>query len=254
MKAMQHPAAGTPHRPAELQVPPGESWESLRRPFEEVGIRLVTTADLADLGDVFEAVYEQIGGPAEPGLLDVEGVTPQSAGALYDAAAYFFQQTPWKKVGHEAAIRVECDDSPGGPRFAVLMGQGGMTTGLALYEDLGVLQRMWAHPEDEENARRTVSTALVFGEEWDVPVADVEAAKRHAWPVAREDAYPNLMHTDAEMSMRQANAGEVRMLEACLRALPDFVRRRRQDDGTRDEVTVGTASGPVKLALSWVPE
>jgi len=250
MQAMQHPAAGTPHRPTELQVPPGKSWESLRPHFEEVGIRLVTTADLTELDTVFAGVYEQIGGPPEPGLLDIEGVTPHLAGAFYDAAAYFFQQSPWKKVGHEAAIRIECDKFPGGPRFAVLMGQAGMTMGLALYENIGVLQRMWANPGDEANARRTVSTALIFGEEWAVPVADVEAAKRHGWAVAREDAYPQVIHTDAEMSMRQAHAWEFELLEACMRALPDFVRRRRQDDGTREEVTVGK----VKLALAWVPE
>jgi tetratricopeptide (TPR) repeat protein len=250
MQAMQHPAAGTPHRPAELQVPPGESWESLRPHFAEVGVRLVTTADVSELDTVFEGVNEQICGQPEPGLLDIEGVTPHLAGEFYDAAATFFQQSPWKRVGHEAAIRVECDKFPGGPRFAVLMGQGGMTTGLALYDDLDVLQRMWANPGDEDNARRTVSTAVVYGEEWNVPVADLDAAKRHGWPVAREDAYPHAMHTDAEMSMRQAVAWELELLETCLRALPDFVRRRRQDDGTREEVTVG----PVKIALSWVPE
>ena len=30
VQAMQHPAAGTPHRPTELQVRADERWESLR--------------------------------------------------------------------------------------------------------------------------------------------------------------------------------------------------------------------------------
>ena len=54
--------------------------------------------------------------------------------------------------------------------------------------------------------------------------------------------------------MRPASAGERDLLEACLRAVPEFVRRRRQNDETREEITVQTAAGPVKLALAWFAE
>jgi tetratricopeptide (TPR) repeat protein len=254
VKAMQHPAAGTPHRPGEIQVPPGETWESLRPHFEEVGVRLNATEDLAELDEVFSAVYEQICGQPEPGLLDIEGVTPEKAAVFYDAAAYYFRQAPWKKIGYEGPVRVECATIPGGPWFAVVIGQAGMTTGLALYNDLHVLQGLRPDATDEENARRSVSTAVIYGEPWNVPVADMDAAERHGWPVARDDAYPHVMHTDGEMAMRLPSAGELELMEACLRALPGFVERRRQDDTTRDEVTVQTTAGPVKLALAWVPE
>jgi len=50
------------------------------------------------------------------------GVTPEQVGSFYQAAASFFRQKPWKKVGYEAAIRVECDKFESGPWFAVLMG------------------------------------------------------------------------------------------------------------------------------------
>ena len=43
-------------------------------------------------------------------------------------------------------------------------------------------------------------------------------------------------------------------MEACLRAVPEFVARRQQDDPAREEVTVPVASGQLKLALSWVAE
>ena len=60
---------------------------------------------------------------------------------------------------------------------------------LALYEDLGALRRLWAGDDaDRENARQTVGTSVTFGEEWDIPVADLEAARRYGWPVARPDA------------------------------------------------------------------
>src|SRR3982074_3709198 len=95
-----------------------------------------------------------------PGLLDMPGVTPEQAGRFYEAAASFYQRGPWKRVGYEGAIKVECARYQSGPWYAVLMGQSGLTTGLALYEDLGALRRMWAGGGDEQNARRTAGRSV----------------------------------------------------------------------------------------------
>jgi hypothetical protein len=46
VQAMQHPAAGTPHRPTELQVRPNERWEALRPHLEEVGVGLAVAEGL----------------------------------------------------------------------------------------------------------------------------------------------------------------------------------------------------------------
>ena len=97
-------------------------------------------------------------------------------------------------------------------------------------------------------------TTVTFGEEWDIPVADLEAAKRHGWPVALADAYPEVFHKERGLSLRPPLAWELELLEGCLRAVPDFVARHPQDDPARGEMTVPVASGPLKLALSWVVE
>ena len=54
--------------------------------------------------------------------------------------------------------------------------------------------------------------------------------------------------------MRPPLAWELELLEGCLRAIPDFVSRRRQDDPARGELTVPAASGPLRLVLSGVVE
>ena len=56
-------------------------------------------------------------------------MTPELVGGFYEAAAAFFQQSPWKKVGYEAAIKIECDKYQSGPWYGVLMGQSGLTMG-----------------------------------------------------------------------------------------------------------------------------
>jgi hypothetical protein len=99
-----------------------------------------------------------------------------------------------------------------------------------------------------------VATSVTFGEEWETPVADVDAAKKHGWQVARPDAYPEVFHKERGMSLRPPLAWELELMEGCLRAVPDFVARHSQDDPAREEMAVPVASGPLQLALSWVVE
>jgi hypothetical protein len=99
-----------------------------------------------------------------------------------------------------------------------------------------------------------VATSVLFGEAWDIAVADLEAAKRHGWQVARPDAYPEVIHKERGVSMRQPLAWELELVEGCLRAVPEFVTRHPQGDAAREEMTVPVASGELKLVLSWVAE
>src|SRR5262245_31768285 len=99
-----------------------------------------------------------------------------------------------------------------------------------------------------------VATTVTFGEEWDVPVADLEAAQRHGWPVARPDAYPAVFHKEPGLSLRPPLARELELMEGCLRAVPEPVARHPQDEPATEEMIVPVASGPLKLVLSWVGE
>jgi tetratricopeptide (TPR) repeat protein len=249
LRAMQHPAAGEPHRPTELQVRPHEHWESLRPHLEEVGVTLVVRDALEHLDAVFHEMCERVCGKPRPGLLDQAGVTPALAGRFYEAAAFFFRQAPWKQVGHEATVRVECDALPGGPWYAILMGQSGLTTGLALYDDLNALRRMWSGIREEE-ARQVAAVSVTFGEEWEVCVADLEAAAAHGWELARPDAHPAVLHTGPPRRLPPAD--ELELLAGCLRAVPSFVARHRQGGPAR-EAFPAAAGGP-GLVLSWAEE
>jgi tetratricopeptide (TPR) repeat protein len=256
VQGMQHPLAGEPHRPTEVQVRADERWESLRGHVEEVGVNLTVVEFLDHAHGVMKEVGERLGGEAEPGLLDVPGVKPEQVASFYEAAAWFFQQAPWKKVGYESAIKIECDRFHGGPWYAVLMGQSGLTIGLALYEDIGTLRRLWAGEggSDEENARETVGTSVTFGEEWTIPVADLNAAGQHGWKVARPDAYPEVIHKERGLACRPPLAWELELMEGCMRAVPEFVNRRKQGDPAREEMIVPVASGELTLKLSWLVE
>jgi tetratricopeptide (TPR) repeat protein len=279
VEAMQYPMAGEPHRPTKLQVRPNDPggfggcppkcfnqgfggcppkfliWEALRPHLDEIGVALDVVEELDQINELFTEMWEQVYGTPTPGLLDMPGVTPEEVGNFYGSAAFFFQKAPWKKVGYEAVIKVECAKFRNGPWYAILMGQSGLTVGLALYEDLEALQRIWAGDRDyEDNARETVGTSVTFGEPWDIPVADLEAAQKHGWQVARPDAYPAVFHKERGLSMRPPLAWELELVNGCLRAIPEFVIRREQEDPSKEEFTVAVASGELKLVLSWVVE
>jgi tetratricopeptide (TPR) repeat protein len=252
-QAMQEPFMGDPQRPAELQVRAGVGWEELRRPLDDLGIRCVTQEELPPIAEIVAHLAQSLGGEPEASLLDIAGVTPEQVGSFYESAAAFYQQAPWRRLGYENAVRIECDQIPGGPWYAVLMGQSGLTMGVALYDDLTLLERLWAGDlADEENAKLTVATSLTFGDSSEVALADVEAARRYGWKVARPDAYPSIFRKERGMSMRPPNARELELMEACLRALPDFVQRRRQDDTTPETIAVHLTAGERTMRLAWV--
>jgi tetratricopeptide (TPR) repeat protein len=252
VQAMQYPAAGEPHRPSELQVRAGERWASLEPHLAQIGVTLTPSDELEPIDLLFQDMVENVCGKPHPGLLDMPGVTPQQVGSFYEAAAEFFRRAPWKQVGYESAIRVECDRFESGPWYAVLMGLSGLTMGLALYEKLKSLRRMWARDDSDATARQAVATTVTFGEEWDVPIADLEAARKHGWQVARADAWPEIFHKERGLSMRPPLAWELELIEGCLRTVPEFVNMHRQDDPTREEITVRGVSGEWKVTLSWV--
>jgi hypothetical protein len=52
--------------------------------------------------------------------------------------------------------------------------------------------------------------------------------------------------------MRPPSSAELERMTACLRAVPEFVRRRTADDTTPEKITVPVAGGEVPLEMSWI--
>jgi hypothetical protein len=255
LKAMQEPAAGEPHRPSEVQVPDQQHADALRPSLQAVNVECTVAEALDEIDEVYEELssHLQMPGQGPPGLLEMPGMTPEAVGSFFDAAALYYEQAPWKKVG-ERPVRVECDRFTGGPWFAVLMGQGGMTSGLALYDSLQNLHRIQrGELSDEESARLTSALAVVFGDRDDLPAGDLEAAAEHGWRVAGPRAYPSVYRMEPGLRMRSPLAWELELLESCLRAVPQFVRKktRRLEPFS---ITVPVASGELPLVLSWAEE
>jgi hypothetical protein len=183
------------------------------------------------------------------------GIKPEQVAGLYGAAAGFYQRAPWRKLGYETAITVECDKFESSPWYAVVMGQSGLEFGVSLYEDLNILRKMWSgRITEEENARETVALTLLYGDETGISVHDLGAARKHGWDVAGPAAYPLIFRKERGMTIRPPLAWELELMEGCLRAIPAFIARHRPDDLSKHKMTVPVASGTLTLILSWVEE
>ena len=138
------------------------------------------TDELDQLDFVFESLSQHLTKDERPGLLEMPGIKPEQVAGLYGAAAGFYQRAPWRKLGYETAIKVECDKFESSPWYAVVMGQSGLTFGVSLYENLNILRKMWSgRITEEENARETVALTLLFGDETEISVLDLEAVRKH---------------------------------------------------------------------------
>jgi hypothetical protein len=254
LKTMYQPQAGEPHRPTTIHVQ-REDWATgLRAKLGGLNIEIQVSESLEDIDQVYEDFVEQLGtGQEATGLLDMPGVTPEAVARLFEAAAYFFEQAPWTKAG-ERPIQIACSQFESSPWYAVLMGQGGMTRGLVLYDRLETVLRIQdGDMSEEENARLTSGLTVVFGGKDDLVLKDVEAAALHGWKVAAKDAFPTVYRIEPGLSMRPPLAWEVQLLEGCLRAIPEFVRKKTRRLAPL-ELAVPTDGGELKMVVSWAGE
>ena len=223
---MYRPLMGEPHRPGIVEVSSDAFQRVLYDRLEAIGVRCVVADDLEQIDEIFRQLGKFLSsGKASPPLVDVPGVQLDDIRGFYEAAADFYRAAPWRLVPGDTTLKIECRQFNTHTWYAVVMGQSGLVLGLALYEDLGMLQRLFAGSgSDEDMSRQTTGLSVMYGEAFEIPIADLDAAERHGWPVAGPEAYPNPIYVNPGRSMRPPLAWELELLEGCLRAIPQFLQ------------------------------
>ena len=251
-QAIRRPAIGEPHRPGAIEVGSAEQSAALRPHLDQVGVECIVLEKLEHINSAFDGMAQHLanqGGP--PSIIDAPGVTPEQVGSFHAAAAYFYRRKPWQRVQGDTLIKLECDKFQSGPWYAVVMGQSGVQQGLAIYDDLAALQGVIAGgASEEENARGMSALSMMFSEAFEISTRDLDAADKHGWPVAGPEAYPLVLHINPGCAFRPPLVWELELLEGCLRTIPDFLSEKN----TSISKAVTTASGPLAMRFSWVPD
>ncbi|MBW3599476.1 MAG: hypothetical protein KY475_19665 [Planctomycetes bacterium] len=247
-EAMRSAEFGAPHRPSEVQVRSDELHAKLRAPLEAVGIRCVVVEQLEHVDFVLRDLAKHLqGGRTVPALVDAPGVGPEQIRSYFEAAAGYYRQSPWRRLPGDTPIKVECSLLESGPWYAAVMGQAGMTFGLALHEGAEALGETLASDVPEEAARHASALSLMYGEKVEIAVRDLDAAEKYGWPVAGAAAYPLALRVNPGRTVRAPLRWELQLLEACLWAIPDFLAV----DAERARIRTPRVSESMELILSW---
>ncbi len=249
-EAMQSPEVGIPHRPAQVHLRAEPLRQALLECLEGIGIQCLVRGKLEHLEFVLDDLAKHLqGGRSIPSLVEVPGVESAQVARYFKAAAEFYRRRPWEHVTSDTPIKVECGKFESGPWYAVVMGQSGMVYGLALHEGEEVLNAILAQGEAEmENIRKTSAISLMYGEKFEISVKDLDAADDGHWSVANPAAYPFAIRGNPGRAVRAPLSWELQLLEACLWALPDFLRLGAAQ-GAR--VKVPSVAEDMELRLSW---
>jgi tetratricopeptide (TPR) repeat protein len=256
VKAIERPAVGRPRRPDAIEVRPDPRWDELRPFLDDLGIELRECETLEVLDEMFDDLTARLLEDEPPRLLDMPRVTPEIVGGLFRAAADFYRKAPWRILGDRYGILIECPRFDSGPWAAVVMGQAGLTLGLALYDRIEQLRALWVSEPDEQRelTRQMASLVLTFDPESQVHPMEVDAADGYGWEVVDPEAFPSVYRKEPGLSLRPPLSWELVLLEGCLRAIPAFLSRHLPGDDARSEMTVPVATGELDLILSWVGE
>lgn len=231
-KMMCHPilGGGRKRRPAIIHMDGEQLAEALAPKLQEVGIRCMYQHTLHDVDQALLSM-EQFMSKSEPmpGLLDSPGVTPYLVKGVFEAAAHFYDEAPWRWVDDARPIEVRYPPDSR-PRYAVVMGHGGQTYGLAAYDTTDELRELYSGTPPDQLIGRVEWTALLFSEPMEMPFEDLDNTEKYGWPVAGELAYPLLIRITRSGQFARPAKSELLWLEAALLAIPAFVHDHMRTD------------------------
>ena len=159
----------------------------------EIGVICDYAATLPAVEAVLRELSAQLNeGEVRPGLLEAPGVTLPLLAEFYAAAAFFYQQAPWRWVDNLAALEIRYPvDGPA--RYAVIMGFGGQEFGLAVFPTAKDLGLQYSNLEPDQLMQKMTAFSVTYGESDALSFADLDAITKYGWPVAGPNTYPLIM-------------------------------------------------------------
>jgi hypothetical protein len=265
VRSIEKPLIGKPHRPSEIQVLETPLWETIRPHLQEIGIDCIYRTELDELAYIRDEMGRMFLKEQQfPPLSEIPGIDPARIGGLFAAASEYCKAAPWRLLGSESPIRVECAQMQvhrSAPWYALTMGQSNMTFGLALYAELEMIQGLWHdhdHDHDDDghcDSAPINSLSLMFSEAFEIAVPDLVACEQGGWPLAGPEAYPLLIAVNGPDSVRPLEPWEVLLMEGALRAIPKFAAKHRlEDEPIQEKISVQTSGGKLDFTLTWSPE
>jgi hypothetical protein len=228
-KAMQGTllTLGRSGRPACVFIDDAELARAIAPRLAELDVHCSFRASLPQASSALLEIEAQINGRKPiPGLLSIPGVSVPLVAELFAAAADYYRLAPWRWMENWIPIEVRYPPE-GRARYALVLGRGGETFGLSLYESLADLDVLFAQTDPDQPFSQPIGWfSMVLEEATGMSFADLDAMEQYYWPVAGEKAYPMVLKATPKNDWGELpSASELAWLAAALRVIPDFVSR-----------------------------
>jgi tetratricopeptide (TPR) repeat protein len=246
------PGGGKARRPTSLLIEEAEWAEALAPTLAKLGIVIEVTG--LPITDEFAREISQMMNddqPESPGLLDIEGVTPEYAAHLFSAAAAFYRAEPWLYFSSDEPIAIRVPSSAPQEQFVSVMGMGGTEYGVAIYREWGDFLKIYLQEGDtpEDLLSEAGQLTVMFDDVSLLPINDSEAVEAYGWEIADQDAYPLFMvfHRGGD-HVRRPTRQELELIEATLlattRIAEDMAEEGDDAEQTFDmQLTLNTFAG-----------
>ena len=258
LKAMTRPllGAGRPRRPARLLLDDAELVEALAPRLAELEIlcEYRHTLPLMNNAMLEMEAYMNKREPI-PGLLKIPGVTPHLVGGLYKAAAFYYRQALWRWISDAFPIEVHYPPH-GKPRYAVVMGHGGETYGLAVYSSTDDLRLLYSGIAPGKTVGQIAWVCIVFEDALAASFDDLDDIVKYGWPIVNDSAYPIPIKVTRTGAYVLPSKSELLWFEAAMLAIPTFVRDDMQANRglphpAEATLTVAAADGETDIYLRY---
>lgn len=245
VRTMARSALQSALRPRLVEVSNSDCYDYVRPRLEAAGIDCQIVDEMKEFNEFCLQLAKGIDGSEKCALAEGQGVTRAHMESFFEAAAYYFRQAPWRGVPGEVPIEIRCTDPPMGTRYAIVLGRTGVQLGLCIYDDWATTRATLAGDTSPNGYR---ALAVCYDEAQIMAAVDLQLIDRLGWPIAAPEAWPAVMRLKPGHTPCSANVNELVFLDACLRAIPDFLKANVKSQ-TRN---VATGTRTVDLSLAWV--
>jgi uncharacterized protein DUF6930 len=209
-----------PSRPRAVRVADPALADALRsRLGEDVRVRVAPTPEL---DDVLSAMADGMGSDEpEHGYIEMDDTTPATVGRFFEAAQRFYRLLPWKIARDDQVLRLDA------PAFALdaavvsVIGGLGEEFGFTMFgspADFATFLTL-AEDDDPDDGPGVPLFGVTFSRLSTLPPPMRKEGLRHAWPVARKDAWPGIVLLDDDGVRRPLSARDYAVATACLEGL-----------------------------------
>ncbi len=254
LNAMLHPTLGSgrARRPKAINLDDPGYVSALTPRLADLAVSCQHRISLPSLQNALGSLERGMNrGEPIPGLLTIPSVTPPLVGHLFELAADFYRATPWRWLDDNDSMEIRYP-LDGVPRYASVMGSGGEIFGLAVYDTLDDLRRIF-EPQlsAQQLLRRSTWLVLFFEEAMAMSFDDLDAMAKYGWSVPSEKAYPVFGRTTKTGELSLPTKADLFWMEAALAGILTYLPEHKQNflQPAERRLAITTISGKTQLHL-----